>query len=443
MRFDARGVPVSAGRAESLQHYETALRQFQSYVGDPVATLDAALADDPAFVTGHLMKGFVLCTLGERKYLPLAQACLAAATSGRERANDRERTLARALEQLLEAHWNGACRTLDRVLAEHPTDALALQTAHLMDFYRGDALNLRNRISRVLPSWHDDMPGLSYVIGMHAFGLEEMNQYPQAEAEARRALELERRDGWAVHAATHVMEMQGRIDEGVAWLESRQADWVPDNGFAFHNWWHLALLRLDRADYEGVLSLYDSGVHGEPSAFVLSLVDASALLWRLWLERVDVGRRFESLADEWEAQLDAEGGFYAFNDLHATMAFAVCQRRRALDVLHAAMAKTAQREDDLGRMTRNVGVPLVRAVEAFVEGRYAYAIEAIESVRDEAHRFGGSHAQRDVLTLTLIEAALRSQDFTRARHYLAERRVHKAPGSRWGPRLEARIGLQP
>lgn len=440
MKLDARDVPVSAGHAQSLQHYETALRQFQSYVGDPVATLDAALAADPSFVTGHLMKGFVLCTLGERKYLPAVCECLAAAAASRDSANDRERTLTRALQQLVDADWNGACRTFDRVLIDHPTDALALQSAHLMDFFRGDALNLRNRVSRVLPHWHPDMPGYSYVLGMHAFGLEEMNQYPQAEAEARRALELERRDGWSVHAATHVMEMQGRIDEGIAWLESRQADWSPDNGFAFHNWWHLALFRLDRADYPGVLALYDSGVHPEPAAFLLSLVDSSALLWRLWLERVDVGSRFEDLADEWEAQLDAEGGFYAFNDLHAAMAFAACGRGRALDTLHAAMARTAQRDDDLARMTRTVGMPLVRAVEAFAAGRHAEAIEAIESVRDDAHRFGGSHAQRDVLTLTLIEAALRARDGARARHYLAERRIHKAAGNRWGARLEARVG---
>ena len=57
-----------------------------------------------------------------------------------------------------------------------------------MDFYRGDALNLRNRVSRVLPHWDASVPGYSYVLGMHAFGLEEMNQYPEAEATALRAL---------------------------------------------------------------------------------------------------------------------------------------------------------------------------------------------------------------------------------------------------------------
>jgi len=58
-------------------------------------------------------------------------------------------------------------------------------------------------------------------------------------------------------------------------------------------------------------------------------------------------------------------------------------------------------------------------------------------VRDIAHRFGGSHAQRDIITLTLIEAALRSNQPKRARHFIAERLVHK-PDGRWGRRLADR-----
>src|SRR5512134_2175914 len=68
--------------------------------------------------------------------------------------------------------------------------------------------------------------GYSYVLGMHAFGLEECNQYAEAEVTGRRALDLVPTDGWAVHAVTHVMEMQGRIDEGIGWLTSREADWA-------------------------------------------------------------------------------------------------------------------------------------------------------------------------------------------------------------------------
>jgi len=439
MRHDSRGVPVSAGRAQSLESYELALRQFQSYVGDAVATLDAALAEDPEFVSGHLAKALILYTMGERKYVPVVESALAEATARANAANERECTLMQSLRQLIDGQWDAACRTLDRVLIEHPRDALALQTGHLLDFYRGDALNLRNRVTRVLPHWDVAVPGYSYVLGMHAFGLEEMNQYAQAEAQAERALSLEPKDGWAVHAATHVMEMQGRVADGVRWLTSREADWAPDNGFAFHNWWHLALFHLDGAHYAQALELFDRTIHPERSPILLSLVDATALLWRLYLEGVDVGRRFEDVADEWETQLAAEAGFYAFNDVHAAMAFAATGRDRSLSVVREALQAAARGHDVPAMMARDVGLPLAAGVGAFAQGKYRQAIDHIEPMRDIANRFGGSHAQRDAITLTLIEASIRCGDKPRARHFLAERQVLKSAGTRWGERLTVRI----
>ena len=266
------------------------------------------------------------------------------------------------------------------MLAAYPRDALALQAGHLMDFFRGDALNLRNRVSRVLPHWNAEVPGYSFVLGMHAFGLEEMNQYREAEETARRALAIEPRDGWSVHAATHVMEMQGRIDEGIAWLTSREGDWAPDNGFAFHNFWHLALFRLDGGDVAGALDLFDRHVHPEPSAFTLSLIDATALLWRIGLEGGDVGDRWSGVADDWQARVDrGEPGFYAFNDLHAALAFVASGRSAALDEVVAGLREAAQGSDSNAAMSRDVGLPLVRAMRAFGEGRYAEATDGIEA----------------------------------------------------------------
>ena len=437
MTYDLRGVPVSSGSAAALEKYELALTQFQSYVGDPVATLDAALAESPDFVAGHLFKGLALFAQSEKSFVPAAEAALGEARRFDARANERERGSMLALRRFLDGDWEDGCRQLDRVLVDHPRDAVAVQTAHLMDFFRGDAQNLRNRLSRVLPHWDESLPGYSYLLGMHAFGLEEMNQYPEAEAAARRALDLQPRDAWAVHAGTHVMEMQGRIDEGIAWLESRQNDWAPDNVFAFHNWWHLALFHMDRADWNRALALYDANIHPGPTQFALPLVDATALLWRLTLEGVDVGRRFDTVAAEWEARLPTDRGFYAFNDVHAVLAFVATGRDSAVSLLLAELEAAAAQEGTNAMMSRDVGLPLARAIVAFGRGRYADVIAAIEPMRDHAHRFGGSHAQRDLVTLTLIEAALRDGQKALARHYIAERTTHK-PGSAWGRRLADR-----
>jgi tetratricopeptide (TPR) repeat protein len=437
MQEDLRDVPVSHGNARALEQYEIALRQFQSYVGDPIATLDSALAESPDFVMGHLFRALAMFTLTEKSLLPAIGASLAEAERLRATANERERGLMDATAHLVGGDWHAGSLRLDRVLAAYPRDALALQVGHLMDFARGDALNLRNRVSRVLPAWDERTPGYSYVLGMHAFGLEEMNQYAEAEGTAMRALALEPKDGWAVHAVTHVMEMQGRIEEGARFLAARENDWSPDNGFAFHNWWHLCLFHLDAQRYAEALALYDARVHPGPAQFVLSLIDATALLWRLRLENVDVGLRFDEVADEWEARLDQDRAFYAFNDVHAMLAFAATGRTSAIERLAANLALAAAGTGTNAAMSREVGIPVAQGIEAFARGRYGDALDLIEPVRDIAHRFGGSHAQRDLLTLTMIEAALRSGQPARARHFIAERTVHK-PQSAWGWRLAQR-----
>ncbi|MEF8700218.1 MAG: tetratricopeptide repeat protein [Candidatus Accumulibacter sp. UW26] len=441
MLKDARGLSVSTSSAFALEQYESALDQFQRYSGDPIATIDAALAADDEFIVGHLFRACALYTASERRYLPDARAAVERAEMLAARATDHERGLTDAVRQLVDGHWHAAARGLDAVLRDFPRDVLAIQTGHLMDFYRGDALNLRNRISRVLPAWSPALPGYSYLLGMHAFGLEECNQYPEAEATARRALAIEPRDGWAVHAVTHVMEMQGRIDEGVDWLGSREADWAaPDNLFAPHNWWHLALFYIDRGEHAAALDLFDRKLAGPQADMILVLIDCTALLWRLLLEGVEVGDRFVAVAQRWEDKLDIEQGFYAFNDVHAMMSFAATGRRPAIERLLADMRRTAlQAGGSNQEMTREIGLPLAEGMLAFAEGRYAQAIEHIEPVRDVANRFGGSHAQRDVLTLTLIEAATRSGDRSRARHLLAERLVHKPTA--WSARLATRAGL--
>jgi hypothetical protein len=141
---------------------------------------------------------------------------------------------------------------------------------------------------------------------------------------------------------------------------------------------------------------------------VLDMIDQSALLWRLHLRGVDVGSRFEALAERWAPIADA--GTYAFNDLHAMIAFAGAGRdadqRRVLDAQRAAL----ERGGDNRAFTADVGQAATQAVQAFAAGDYASVVRLLRPVRSYAHRFGGSHAQRDLLDLTLVEAALRGGD---------------------------------
>ena len=423
---DLRGAPVSTDNRRALELYETALAQFHTYVGDPVATIEEAIEEAPDFVLGHAFRATMLLLPSEAQYLPEVRKSLEAAEALSRAANDRERGLTLAARRWFDGDWQSACEVWDRVLVDYPTDAFAVQAAHLTDFFLGDAVNLRDRVARVLPAWSEDVPSYSYLLGMYAFGLEECNLYAEAESIGRRGLDIEPKDGWGVHAVTHVLEMQARVDEGIEWLTSREADWAPDSGFAFHNWWHLALFHLDRGDTDAALAVYDRRIYPERSDMSMQMLDASALLWRLRLQGVDTGTRWSELAEDWERKLEVENGYYAFNDVHALMALRCDGRDQAADRVVADLERAAARGNDTNAvMSREVGLPVARAIDAFCREDYDEAVDWLFALRPIANRFGGSHAQRDVLSQTLIEAAIRAGKPSVARHFINERTTLK------------------
>jgi tetratricopeptide (TPR) repeat protein len=418
-----------------LQGFETALKRFQTYIGDPIDEIESVLAREPEFVLGHLFRAVAYYVTSERRYQAPAQASVTAARALLGHANEREKRLFGAVEKLVSGEWDAACRGFDRVLQQFPTDIFALQSAHLIDFLGGDALNLRNRPGRVLPEWDRSMPGYSYVLGMYAFGLEESNQYTEAEAMGRRALEIDPVDAWSVHAVVHVMEMQGRAEEGAAFLYDREKDWaMPDNAFAFHNWWHLGLMLLEQRRDDEALDVFDRHIFAEADDAML-LVDVTAMLWRLRLIGMDVADRIDRVADVWAGKIESEAGYYAFNDFHAALAFAAAGRPEMLAVTERGLGQAACGGGSNRYMSSAVGVPLVRGIAAYESGNYDDAIQLLSGVRDIANRFGGSHAQRDLINLTLLSAAQRGGAKDLVRHLSNERSMFKPSGSVLGERV--------
>lgn len=407
----------SGASADSLAFYHRALHQFACYIEDPVASADAAIAQQPDFVMAHVLKAYLHLLGTEPAGLAVAGKCLDAVQ--RLPSNPRERGHIAAVSQMLDGQWHRAGRLLEDLSIEFPRDSLALQAGHLTDFYLGNSRLLRDRISRALPAWSPGMPGYHAILGMHAFGLEEMADYARAEVQGKAAVEIEPRDGWAQHAVAHVMEMQCRQRDGIAWMRANPAAWSTDSFFKVHLWWHLALYHLELGEIDEVLALFDGPIYGERSTVVLDMIDASALLWRLHLRGIDVGSRWQSVADGW--QPIATAGNYAFNDLHAVMAFVGAQRPDAVAAVLETQQWAMQRSNDNGAFTREVGHPLTLAIKAFGQGRYDECVRLIRPVRDIAQRFGGSHAQRDLLDLTLIEAALRAGQHHLAAALCAER----------------------
>jgi tetratricopeptide (TPR) repeat protein len=405
---DVRGNPVSSSAPAALAAAEQALWRMMSFFDTPLADLDLASQNDPGWMLPHVMRAGFLLSLTESPMVAAAQEALQQAKGLAAHAAARERAHLAAVQQVAEGRWHAACRTWDELLVEHPRDALALQWAQLWDFYRGDMAGLRGRAARALPQWAADDALYPYVLALHAFGLEESNLYPQAEETGRRALELNPRVPWAIHAVAHVMEMQGRFEEGSLWLRQRKAHWAEGNGFAGHLWWHKGLFRLEALDTEGALRLYDTRISGEALQITLQRVDAAALLWRLHLLGVDVHARAQALVAQWRPAVN-EAGYYAFNDVHWLLALLCAGEVPAAEQWLARGAERAMASAEAARsnhaMAREVGLPLMRALLAFAKGRPAEAAAALYTVRTQAQRFGGSHAQRDVIDQTLLAAA--------------------------------------
>ena len=427
---DCRGVPVSTDNVQALARLEEAYGLFQGYFNDPLAPVDEALAEDPTFVMGHCYRAGLHLISSEAGAVPELRKSVEAAEALAGSANERERGHIAAARAWLSGDYHRAAALYGDVLVKYPLDAMALQFGHQCDFLLGQSTMLRDRVAWVLPQWSEDTPGYGYLLGMHAFGLEETGDYGRAEEAGRRAVELIPTDTWAIHAVAHVLEMQGRLEEGVDWLATRSDDWAPDNGFAFHNWWHLALYHLDLGHIARVLELYDQAIHPAPTEVAMELVDAVSLLWRLRLRGIDVGKRWAELADTYEPMV--EDGYYAFNDMHAMMAFTSDGRSRLADTLLTTLEKAAGGTDSNAMMTREVGLPVARAIKAFDRGDYGTTVSLLMPVRALAHRFGGSHAQRDVIQQTLVEAALRDGQGHLARALANERtRLKPTSATNW------------
>lgn len=129
------------------------------------------------------------------------------------------------------------------------------------------------------------------------------------------------------------------------------------------------------------------------------------------------------MADNWTSI--ATAGNYAFNDLHAVMAFVGANRPEAIQLVMDAQQAAMQKDDDNAMSTREVGHPLTLAVKAFAEGDYHKTVNMIRPVREIAHRFGGNHAQREVINLTLVEAVRRSGSTNLAAALAAERSARR------------------
>jgi tetratricopeptide (TPR) repeat protein len=401
--LDARGCSVSGASAAALDAFERALAASQSWRSGADAELAPALREAPAFVMAHVLQAYLLLCSRDPVRVQSARPVLARAAG--LPANERERMHLAAIGAALGDDYERAKILLGELLRIYPRDVLALQVVHMFDYVTGDVVQLNQRVAAVLPAWSGQLPGYHAVLAMHAFGLVESGEYERAEQAAGAALALNPSDARAHHVMAHVFEMTERPDAGVRWMSRHTNTWGLDTIVATHCWWHFGLFHLEQGGTDRALNIYDQRIRAGNSSAIADLIDASALLWRIHLFGGGTGARWTELATAWDPHIDDR--FCSFNDLHAMLAFVGARDWDRASRLERVLSTCQSLPTRHGEMTRLLGLPACRALMAFGHGDDPLALTLLASLPAQAHRLGGSHAQRDVLHLTMLQTVER------------------------------------
>jgi tetratricopeptide (TPR) repeat protein len=385
--------------------------------------IGTVLAEDPDFIMGRCFLAGIFLTASDKR----CQGDLAREFAVLERlapqANERERGHIKAIKLWLSGDFYAASQAYADILLDCPRDLCALQFGHQTDFLLGTASSTRDRPARVIHHWNEGDPEYSYILGMLAFGLEESGHYPQAEAMALRCVEMNPRDTWGVHGLAHCYEMQGKTDLGIGYMERSEENWSGENYLSIHNRWHLNLYHLENCDFDKALASHDRYMTVTKASPLMDMHDSAAMLWRLGMDGVDCGDRWAPVAERYTEVIDQ--AYLAFTDMHAMMAFAATGREAEAKALVAALEANADGSSTSSIVIRTAGLPIVKGFQAFGRGDYGAAKTLISKARHAAHMFGGSIAQRDVINLTLMEAAIRSGDRAMVEGLIAERSLMK------------------
>jgi hypothetical protein len=404
------------------------LMRFRHGMLDPVAPWSAA--GEP-FPMASVLDAYVGALGTEAGIAAEAAATFARAGEGigRLALTGRERAHLEAARRLLVGDLREAGEVLARISMEHPRDMIALAVGHQIDFLRGDAVSLRDRIGAALSLLGEDDPHYACLLGMYAFGLEENGHWEYAEEVGRRAAALDPANVWAVHAVAHTYEMRSRVGDGLRWLDERRALWDGDNYLRLHITWHYCLYLLEAGDVAAVLKIYDRSLApAETGGTALEILNGSSTLWRLLLAGIDVEDRFAELAKAWQSRV--RDPWCAFNDWHAVMCYTGAGAFDAAEeLLRSREAYAAERggADNVG-VTADIGLPVCRAIVAYGRGRYKEVLDLLMPIRRVLYQCGGSHAQRDVVHQTLVESALRGGHHHESRLLIGERLAIR-PGS--------------
>lgn len=396
MPEDPRGIPLSTTSPEAAARFEQALTAFLAQRAEFGPLLAETLALDPGFIVARCLAGFAQLFGARRPMVAqagahLEQARIAWVLNG---GTPREAALIAALGAW---HDDGdmwrAVALLDAAGA--PRDLLMLRLSYAIRFMLGDAAGMRRTVEAALPAWSPDLHGHAFLLGCHAFALGETGEPRRAAEIGQAGCAMEPRDLWGAHAVAHALGALRRPREGIAWIAWLAPHMEGGGSFVRHIHWHRALCHLRLGEADAALALFDARIGGPDWTDVRDVLNAASLLWRLQAAGVAPGGRWTALADIAEARIGEH--CWSFADLHYVIALAAAGRGDALAGMLGSIAARARHGDTQAVVHREIGLATARAAAATAAGEREVGAALFAAAPCDAHRLGGSIAQRDLL----------------------------------------------
>jgi len=414
MKQDERGLALSTDSDEAVTSFDRSVEHFLKFHADTMTLAGRALAADPGFVMGHCMKAYLLLMAANPANRAQIDATLASARAGAANVTPRERLHLAAADSWHRGNLDATFKAWGQILDDAPTDLLAYRISDTIWFRHGQTQPILEQADRVTPRWSADLPGYDCAQTIWAFAHEEVGDTKPAELAIDAALERDPTNYFAHHVKAHIMDTDCRAREGSDWLGSQVPNWSLGNNLIHHLWWHRALLRLDLGEVDAVMASYDQDVRNfdapmtkaTPDHYV-DLQNAAALLWRLEQLGIDVGNRWEELADKAEARIGEAGHLLMVP--HLMLALAATGRDAAAARFVAALRELAADPSVwTAPAIADVVIPVCEAVQAHRRGDYSRVVDLLAPRQPQIRLLGGSNAQRDMFFQMLVDAAMKA-----------------------------------
>jgi len=414
MKPDERGLPLATDSAEAVAQFDRTVEHFLKFHADTMTLAGRAIAADPGFVMAHCLKAYLLLMAANPANRPQIDAALTAASASAAAITPRERMHLAAAEAWRRGALDASFCIWRQILDAHPTDLLAFRIADTTWFRHGQTAAILEQADRVTPRWSSDLPGYDCAQTIWAFAHEEVGDTAAAERAVDAALARDPTNYFAHHVKAHVMDTDCRAREGSDWLAGQAPHFARGNNLIHHLWWHRALLLLDLGERDAVLASYDADIRNFDDPLTRAMPDhyvdlqnATALLWRLELLGLDVGTRWEELADKAEARIGDAGHLLMVP--HLMLALVATGRDAAAQRFLAALRDLAA-DPDLwtAPAIAAIVIPACQAGQAHRRGEHAHVVDLLEPRQSQIRLLGGSNAQRDLFFQMLIDSAVKS-----------------------------------